>query len=100
MDAVEKGDEEVVLVHGDDVGDIARLVLEGPAGDLLGVVDGTIGRGGLGDAVHRVRINSHGIESGLVSLGAAALLAAVGDGGELVGLGIIAVVGLVGAILL
>ena len=95
MDTVEESDEEVVLVHGDDVGDIARLVVESPAGELLGVVDGTIGRGGLGDAVHRVRIDSEGVKSSLVGFGAAALLAGMGDGGELVGLGIEAVVGLV-----
>ena len=54
VDTLDGSDEEIVVVHGDDRGNLSDLVVEDPPGNLLGLVDSSIAGSALEDTVHRV----------------------------------------------
>ena len=57
--------EKVVVVHGDDAGSLAGLVVEDPAGHFLGMADGTVGICALVDG-HGAGIDAGGVTGGFV----------------------------------
>ena len=88
MSLLDGYDEEVVVVHGQNLGSLAGFVVEGPSGHGLGLVYGAVVGSGLRDG-QAVGVNLGGIYSLLV-----AFVRACGEGCEGVGLCVVAVEGL------
>ena len=51
MDIIYFCNKEILVVYGNDVGNLSGLGIKSPASKFLGLIDGTIGRSSLGDAL-------------------------------------------------
>ena len=68
MNILEGNDEEIVAADCNDVGNLAFLCLESPAGNLLGVIDGTKTGVAFKHIVHRMGVETEGVNSSLECL--------------------------------
>ena len=83
MGGFQGGDHKVVVIHGDDLGNLAGLVVEGPTGHLAGILDGTEIVSAFQHAVDRVGIDTQGVASLAI-----VLILAGGSRSEVVGLAV------------
>ena len=90
MDSLHGSDEEVIVIDGDDRGNLTNLIVKYPSCHFLSLINSAIIRCALKNAIHRMGISSARVNSRKVIL-----IATSRNVGELASLGVILVESLV-----